>query len=100
MFAALANLLLSMPAPSAGDRSFCTAVANRTYNPNNTYSSHLRSLGHWHEGLGPTQYERSTWTWLCSEQYQVQFSDLNFLSSFSNAPEWVDATNLNSCSTR
>jgi hypothetical protein len=44
MFAAVVILLLSLPAPSAGDRSFCTDVANGTYNRNSTYSSNLRSL--------------------------------------------------------
>ncbi|XP_010237494.1 cysteine-rich receptor-like protein kinase 6 isoform X2 [Brachypodium distachyon] len=30
-----------------------------------------------------------------SELYQLRFSDKDFLSTFSNAPEWVDGTNLN-----
>ncbi|KAM0853386.1 hypothetical protein ACQ4PT_051107 [Festuca glaucescens] len=44
MLAALVILLLSLPAPSAGDRSFCTDFANGTYSPNSTYTSNLRSL--------------------------------------------------------
>jgi hypothetical protein len=144
MFTALVILLLSLPAPSAGDRSFCTDVANGTYNRNSTYSSNLRSLAddliagamaaHSATGTSGTVSEKVYGAVLCrgdstgadcgrrlreafdgtinakgtgavcalhrdvalySELYQLRFSDEDFLSSFSNTPEWVDATNLN-----
>jgi hypothetical protein len=144
MFAALVILLLSLPAPSAGDRSFCTDVGNGTYNRNDTYSSNLRSLAdeliagamaaHSATGTAGTGSEKVYGAVLCrgdstgadcgrrlqeafdgtinakgtgavcalhrdvalySELYQLRFSDEDFLSSFSNTPEWVDATNLN-----
>ncbi|KAM0914519.1 hypothetical protein ACQ4PT_011457 [Festuca glaucescens] len=147
MLAALIILLLSLPAPSAGDRSFCTDVANATYSPNSTYSSNLRSLAddlivratdpHSATGTAGTGSEKVYGAVLCrgdstgadcgsrlreafdgtinassagadaavcalhrdvalySELYQLRFSDQDFLSTFSNAPEWVDGTNLN-----
>ncbi|XP_047067381.1 cysteine-rich receptor-like protein kinase 6 isoform X2 [Lolium rigidum] len=144
MLAALVILLLSLPAPSAGDRSFCTDVANATYSPNSTYSSNLRSLAddlivramesHSATGTAGTGSEKVYGAVLCrwdstgadcgrrlreafngtinasstgavcalhrdvalySELYQLRFSDQDFLSTFSNAPEWVDGTNLN-----
>lgn len=137
--AALVVLFLSLPAPSAGDRSFCT---NSTYNPNSTYSTNLRSLAdeliaralesHSATGTAGTGSDKVYGVVLCrgdstgadcgrhlreafdgtssssagvcslhkdvalySELYQLRFSDEDFLSTFSNAPEWVDETNLN-----
>uniref|UniRef100_A0ACD5U7W0 Uncharacterized protein n=1 Tax=Avena sativa TaxID=4498 RepID=A0ACD5U7W0_AVESA len=144
MFAALAILLLlsSLPARSAGDRSFCTDASNVTYSPNSTYSSNLRSLAdelivramesQSATGTAGTGSDKVYGTVLCrgdstgadcgrrlreafdgtinangaicalhrdvalySELYQLRFSDEDFLSSFSNAPEWADGTNLN-----
>uniref|UniRef100_A0ACD5UZW9 Uncharacterized protein n=1 Tax=Avena sativa TaxID=4498 RepID=A0ACD5UZW9_AVESA len=144
MFGTLTILLLisSLPAPSAGDRSFCTDAANVTYSPNSTYSSNLRSLAdeliatamesHSATGTAGTGSDKVYGTVLCrgdstgadcsrrlreafdgtinangaicalhrdvalySELYQLRFSDEDFLSSFSNAPEWADGTNLN-----
>lgn len=144
MFVALVVLLLSLPAPSAGDQLFC-ADANGKYNPNSTYQSNLRSLadeltaramkshsatgtagtgsdkvygavlcrgdstgancsGRLREAFGRTIDADSTGAAACalhkdvalySELYQLRFSDEDFLSTFSNAPEWVDGTNLN-----
>ncbi|XP_051215547.1 cysteine-rich receptor-like protein kinase 6 isoform X1 [Lolium perenne] len=144
MLAALVILLFSLPAPSAGDRSFCPDVANGTYNPNSAYSSNLGSLAddliaratdsHSATGTAGTGSEKVYGAVLCrgdstgadcgrslreafdgtinasstgavcalhrdvalySELYQLRLSDQDFLSTFSNAPEWVDGTNLN-----
>ncbi|KAM3385174.1 hypothetical protein ACQJBY_009241 [Aegilops geniculata] len=144
MFVALVVLLLSSPAPSAGDQLFC-AGANGKYSPNSTYRASLRSLadeltaramkshsatgtagagsgkvygavlcrgdstgadcsGRLREAFGRTIDADSTGAAACalhkdvalySELYQLRFSDEDFLSAFSNAPEWVDGTNLN-----
>ncbi|XP_044965505.1 cysteine-rich receptor-like protein kinase 6 isoform X2 [Hordeum vulgare subsp. vulgare] len=141
MFVALVVLLLSLPAPSAGDRLFC-ADANGKYSPNSTYRASLRSLAdeltagamksHSATGTAGTGSDKVYGAVLCrgdstgadcsgrlreafgrtisakaaacalhkdvalySELYQLRFSDEDFLSTFRNAPEWVDGTNLN-----
>ncbi|TVU38759.1 hypothetical protein EJB05_12145, partial [Eragrostis curvula] len=142
MLLALAILFLSLPAPSAGDRSFCSD-AGGTYKQNSTYMSNLRSLAgaltgdaarlHSATGDAGEGPDRVYGAVLCrgestgpdcasrlpqafgtiasdagggsapcalhrdvaiySELYQLRFSDKDFLSAFSNAPEWVDITN-------
>ncbi|VAH45161.1 unnamed protein product [Triticum turgidum subsp. durum] len=145
MFVAFVVLLLSLPAPSAGDQLLC-AGANGKYSPNSTYLTSLRSLadeltaramnshsatgtagtgsndkvygavlcrgdstgadcsGRLREAFGRTIDADSTGAAACalhkdvalySELYQLRFSDEDFLSASSNAPEWVDGTNLN-----
>lgn len=144
MFVGLVVLLLSSPAPSAGDQLFC-AGANSKYSPNSTYRTSLRFLAdeltaramkshsatgtagtgsdkvygavlcrgdstgadcsrRLREAFGRTINADSTGAAACalhkdvalySELYQLRFSDEDFLSAFSNAPLWVDGTNLN-----
>lgn len=147
MLATLLILLLTSPAPSAGDRSFCNN-GNGMYKPNSTYMSNLSTLAkalisnttksHSHsatgtagagsdkvygavlcrgDSTGAAECARglrnafdgainadNTGAAVCalhkdvalySELYQLRFSDKDFLSTFSNAPVWVDDTNLN-----
>ncbi|KAL6871515.1 hypothetical protein ACP4OV_014344 [Aristida adscensionis] len=140
---AIAFLLISSPAPSAGDRSFCSD-ANGTYKRNSTYMSNLMRLAgaligvattlHSATGAAGDDPDRVYGAVLCrgdtaaadcarrlrdalrtitdgggggggracalhkdvalySEVYQLRFSDQDFLSAFSNAPEWVAVTN-------
>ncbi|KAL6656679.1 hypothetical protein ACP70R_004459 [Stipagrostis hirtigluma subsp. patula] len=138
MILILVVLLLSSPAPSAGDRSFC-GDSNGTYKRNSTYMSNLMSLAdatklHSATGAAGEGPDRVYGAVLCrgdtagsdcarrlqdalgtvtsgggdaggqacalhrdvalySELYQLRFSDQDFLSAFSNSPEWVDVTN-------
>ncbi|KAK3127243.1 hypothetical protein QOZ80_7AG0570310 [Eleusine coracana subsp. coracana] len=136
MLLALTILLLSSPAPSAGDRLFCSHASGK-YKQNSTYMSNLRSLTdrligdaarlHSATGASGESPDRVYGAVLCrgdstgpdcarrlrealggndacalhrdvaiySELYQLRFSDQDFLSAFSNSPEWVDITNPN-----
>lgn len=142
MLLALAILLLASPAPSAGDRSFCSH-AGGTYKQNSSYMSNLRSLAdaligdaaslHSATGAAGEGPDRVYGAVLCRgdstgpdcarrlrealttvvsdatggrdacalhrdvavylELCQLRFSDEDFLSAFSNSPEWVTITN-------